>query len=115
MAQFPTETVSTSDVDQGSDSPKQARIAFLDLFTKFNQMINSFGAALGICPLDANARVPSTNLEAAVDHDALQADAVGGDNIKASVVTFNHLKATITNDPAVPTGGSDGDMHFIYD
>lgn len=112
---FPTEQISVADIDQGTDSPKLARLAFLDGFSKLNQIMRSWGVALGICPLDANAKVPSTNLVASVDHAAIQDNAVEGSNIKDAVVNFNHLKATITNDPTAPTGGADGDMHFIYE
>lgn len=112
---YPTTQVSVTDLDQGTDSPKAARLALLDGFNKLNQMVRSLGSALGICPLDANAKVPSTNLTAAVDHAAIQDNAVEGDNIKEGVVSFLHLTATITNDPTAPTGGVDGDFHFIYD
>jgi len=115
MAQFPTDPVSVADLDQGTDSPKLARIALLDGFNKLNQIMASLGAALGLCPLDAAAKVPSTNLGAAVDHAAIQDNAVEGNNIKDGEVGFNHLTATITSDPSAPTGGADGDLYFIYE
>ena len=115
MSAFPTTTVPVSDVDEGGDKPKLARTAFLTAFNLLNAIINSLNQINGVCGLDATAKVPSTNLGGAVDNPALQDDAVNGRTVEAGQINFTHFKATITNDPAAPTGGTDGDMHFIYE
>jgi hypothetical protein len=111
---WPT-TLSKTHLDQTSDDPSQARAELAAGIDAVNDIIGSRDAASGICPLDASGLVPTSNLAAAVDNAALQDDAVEADNIADSQIGFNHLKATITNDTATPTGGSDGDLWFIYD
>lgn len=115
MAVFPTSTAPTNELDEGTDSPKNARSAFLTALNLLNQIINSFNQALGICGLDAGGNVPAGNLAGSVDQAAVQDDAIESRNIKAGEVNFNHLNATITNSTATPTGGEDGDLWFIYD
>lgn len=115
MSAFPTTTANTQNVDEGTDSPKLARASFFTAFTLLNTIINSFNQALGICGLDAAGAVPSANLTGAVDNSAVQTNAIESGNILAGEINFNHLNATITNDPAAPTGGVDGDFHIIYE
>lgn len=115
MSEFPTGTAPVELVDEGRDKVKLARPGFAVAFNLINQIIGSFNQALGICGLDAMSRVSTSKLEARVDNLALQDDAVRSRHIQAGEVTAKHLKMTITNNPAPPTGGADGDMHFIYE
>lgn len=59
---FPTTPVSEEKLDQGTDSPKEARLTLLDAVQKLNAIIQSFGQALGICSLDAAQKVPTSQL-----------------------------------------------------
>ncbi len=73
---YPTQKVGTDDLDQGNDSPSEARLALYEAVQKLNQMIGSLGAALGVCPLDTQARIPSTHVERTIGADALQTGSV---------------------------------------
>ena len=111
----PTTPIDTTQLDQGTDTPKTARASLHDAVVKLNAIITSAGQALSFLQLDANAKVPTSSLTSAVDHDAIQPNAVEADNILNGQINFLHLKATITNNPSPPTGGTNGDLHFIYD
>ncbi len=73
---YPVQKVNTSQLDQGKDSPAEARLALYDAVQKLNQMIGSFGEALGVCPLNAQARIPSEHLEGAIRADAIQPGSI---------------------------------------
>ncbi len=59
---FPAQTPSAANVDQGTDSPAAARTDLNTLISLVTQIIQSYAAANGICDLDANGYVPAARL-----------------------------------------------------
>lgn len=112
---FPTEPVSTEKLDEGTDSPKEARDSLYQAVQKLNAAISSVNQALGVCVLNADSKIDSSLLEGAVDANALQSAVVNADKLANQAVTFLKLKATLTADTSEPTGGNDGDFWFIYE
>lgn len=62
MSAWPTQTVSVDKLDQGTDSPKEARITLLDAINKLNDIIGALGQPNGVCDLDPAGVVPSARL-----------------------------------------------------
>ena len=85
---WPTSPVGTANVDQGSDSAKDARVQILDAFQKVNTIIAARAVADGVASLDAEGLIPDTQLRASgllaalltVDGDTsgLDADSLDG-------------------------------------
>lgn len=59
---FPTSQVNTTNLDDATDDPNLARVDLLDAVTKLNTIIDEAGDASGVCLLDSNGRVPSTQI-----------------------------------------------------
>lgn len=59
---FPQGTVSTGNLDTSTDQPSLARADLLELVTKFNELLTSYGAPLGIAGLDSFAQLPTSSL-----------------------------------------------------
>lgn len=59
---WPTGSVSTANLDQGSDSPAQARSDLKTLVDKVNDMIQARAAADGVASLDGSGKVPQGQL-----------------------------------------------------
>ena len=109
-----TNYLSKTHLGEGGDDPSQARSELVALLDEVNEILKTRGVANGICDLDESAKVPAARLVDVIDSDQLRADAVTQEKIAPSSVSFDKLKATVTNETTPPTGGSPGDMHFIY-
>ena len=111
---WPT-TLTKTHLDEPADDPSQARSELVANVDATNDIIASRAAASGICDLDAAGKIPVARLQDVVDASALADDAVVAAGIKTGEVNFLHWNATLTNNQATPTGGSDGDIHLIYE
>jgi hypothetical protein len=61
---FPTSQVDTTNLDDATDDPNLARVDLLDAVTKLNTIIDEAGDANGICLLDSNGRIQSSQVPA---------------------------------------------------
>lgn len=59
---FPTSQIDTTNLDDATDDPNLARVDLLDAVTKLNTIIDEAGDPSGVCLLDSNGRVPSTQV-----------------------------------------------------
>lgn len=59
---YPTQTVSTANVNNPTDSPAAALSDIKDAIDKLNAMITSYNAANGVAGLDDNSKILTTNL-----------------------------------------------------
>ena len=100
-------------LDEGGDDPSQARAELVSLLDMVNDILSSRGLANGLADLDSSGKVTSARLADTIGQTELQTNAISTDKIQDGQITFYKLKATITSDTSVPTGGTSGDFHFI--
>tara|TARA_R100000773_G_scaffold18445_1_gene16689 strand:- start:1297 stop:2124 length:828 start_codon:yes stop_codon:yes gene_type:complete len=89
MTAFPSNSsnVSTANLDSGSDKPADAREDLRLALVELSTIIDSFGDASGICPLDSNGKVDSSRLTGVVDTTELVDSAVETAKINDLAVT----------------------------
>lgn len=75
---WPTGSVSTTHLDQGSDSPAQARSDLKVLVDKVNDMIPARGAADGVASLDSATKVPLAQLPLTPSTNGVLVDGTPG-------------------------------------
>jgi hypothetical protein len=59
---YPTNDITTTHLDSGSDSIAAARVELFTALTRLSELINSRNTSNGLAPLDANSQVPAANL-----------------------------------------------------
>ena len=101
-------------LDQATDDPSQARAELVALLDMVNDILSSRGEASGLADLDSSGKITSARLANHIGATELKNDAVTADKILNQSVNFYKLKATVTSSTTAPTGGSSGDLHFIY-
>lgn len=109
-----TTVLAKTHLDEGSDDPSQARTQLEAVLDIVNEILESRGIANGLADLDDGGKVVAARLANVIGSDQLQNGAVLQDKVAGGQISFDKLKATITSDTAEPTGGENGDMHFIY-
>ena len=114
MPTWPT-TLAKTHLDEPGDDPSQARAELVSLLDAVNDILALRAALSGICDLDGSGKIPVARLIDVIDNTALADDAVESAAIKAGEVNFLHWNATLTSATAAPTGGTDGDIHLIYE
>tara|TARA_R100000773_G_scaffold44619_1_gene46572 strand:- start:372 stop:722 length:351 start_codon:yes stop_codon:yes gene_type:complete len=107
-------TLSTTHTDQATDDPSQARADINSLINEVNLLLADRGANSGFCDLDSTGKVPAARLTDTVGETELKSVAVTNEKVAPAAITFDKFKATITTSTTTPTGGSVGDMHFVY-
>jgi hypothetical protein len=68
---WPTDTITTTYLDAGTDDPSQARAELYTVATKVKDVIAGRGTASGVCDLDASTLVPASRLSSAAITTAL--------------------------------------------
>jgi len=101
-------------LDEGSDDPSQARSELVALLDMVNDILDSRGLANGLADLDSTGKVTASRLANHIGATELKSNAVTTSKIQDGQVNFYKFKATVTSDTSAPTGGTSGDMHFIY-
>lgn len=109
-----TTVLAKTHLDAGSDDPSQARQQLEALLDIVNEVLQSRGVAGGLADLDDGGKVVAARLANVIGSTELQNGAVTQDKVGSSAISFDKFKATITSSTAAPTGGVNGDMHFIY-
>tara|TARA_Y100000004_G_scaffold74501_2_gene83680 strand:- start:3616 stop:3972 length:357 start_codon:yes stop_codon:yes gene_type:complete len=109
-----TTVLSKTHLDEGTDDPSQARTQLEAVIDIINDLLESRGIANGLADLGSDGKVVTDRLTNVIGTDQLVNLSVNNDKIASQAVTFDKFKATITSDKNAPTGGSNGDMHFIY-
>lgn len=107
-------TLAATHLDQATDDPSQARNQLKLLLDEVNSILGDRGAAGGLCDLDSTGKVPGTRLVDVIDNSQLKTNSISEAKIQDGAISFNKFKATVTSDTATPSGGTDGDMWFIY-
>lgn len=90
MPAFPTTDLLTSNLDSGTDKPKDARSQIYTGLVRINQIMDSFNQNSGICGLDNTGKVPSVRLDNRVNRDAIVNDAVNGSKIDNNSIDSDH-------------------------
>lgn len=109
-----TTVLSKTHLDEGTDDPSQARSQLEAVIDIVNDLLESRGLANGLADLGADGKVVVERLANLIGTDELVDGSVTTNKIVNQSVNFLKLKATATSDTAEPTGGQEGDMHFIY-
>ena len=99
MTAFPSNTsnISTANLDSGSDKPADAREDLRKALVEISTIIDSFGDASGICPLDSSGLVDSSRLTGVIDTTELADSAVETAKINDLAVTNAKLAGSITS------------------
>ncbi len=71
MASWPSDDLSVSELDQGTDKPWLARTQILAAVNKIKTILATRGAASGIAPLDAASKVPIGNMPSGINATTL--------------------------------------------
>lgn len=109
-----TTVLSKTHLDEGSDDPSQARTQLEAVIDIVNELLESRGLANGLADLGSDGKIVKARLANIIDTDEIVNSAVNQDKLASQSVSFDKFKATITSNTAAPTGGSNGDMHFVY-
>lgn len=64
MGAFPSDDLTTLQLDGTGDDPSQARVELLAAIQKLQALIASYNDNSGICPLDASGVIPDANVDA---------------------------------------------------
>lgn len=59
---YPTNDITTTHLDSGSDSIAASRVELYTALTRLSELIDSRNTADGLAPLDTNSQVPAANL-----------------------------------------------------
>lgn len=110
---FPINTVSTANLDSGTDDPSLARQDLLDLAEKLNTIISERNTADGVLVLDINGRVPAAQVPAtqSPQNDLTLAPSTGVVKIQ-DVLRLQQLSVT---EVEARTGNAAGDVAYVLD
>ena len=118
MTAFPTSAVGTSNLDSGADKPADARADLLTLVQRVNTIMDSYGDASGLAPLNSLGKIDTSYLSAipksslasdCIDGTKIEDDAIDSEHIANASVDFSHISFADTNtslgssDVKVPT------------
>lgn len=121
---FPTASVTTTNLDAGTDDPSLARADLLDAVQKLNTIISEGGAANGVALLDASSKLSSTQMPTTITATGVQVlNPTGGvvhiqDTLRLTAKTTAQLEALSPNegDIAYCSDGDAGDKTMaVYD
>jgi hypothetical protein len=110
---FPINTVSTANLNAGTDDPSLAREDLLDLTEKVNTIISESNTADGVLVLDINGRVPAAQVPAtqSPQTDLTLAPSTGVVKIQ-DVLRLQQLSVT---EVETRTANAAGDLVFVLD
>jgi len=110
---FPINTVSTANLNAGTDDPSLAREDLLDLTEKVNTIITESNTADGVLVLDINGRVPAAQVPAtqSPQTDLTLAPSTGVVKIQ-DVLRLQQLSVT---EVETRTANAAGDLVFVLD
>lgn len=121
---FPTASVTTTNLDAGTDDPSLARADLLDGIQKLNTIITEGGGANGVALLDASTKLSSTQMPTTITATGVQVlNPTGGvvhiqDTLRLTSKTTAELNALSPNegDIAYCSDGDTGDKTLaVYD
>lgn len=95
MTAFPSGSsnhIPTTNLDQSTDKPKNARADLLALAQRMNTIIDSFNASSGICGLNGSAKIDSNKITGKVINSSFNGAVVKTDNL----VDANNTDAGVT-------------------